>query len=266
MRVVIEEMLFVDVSLTFLILKMTSIILRERNKNALLVSLIGGEIVLLFPRFFAGMLGQIISLFLTSFMLVLLSFDAYSLKELFRIWGTFMISTFVFGGSALFLQNLIGDYPLFIVAIVGMVTYCGCLIVIKSVQRKNRIKDFCYKVKFVDNGIEAEEDGFLDSGNMLYDNITKKPVILVSFDVFHKLYSQINYSSILTKTFDKSSIKNGHYIKINSIGSGGNILVFSVDKVIVGENRIFKNVMVGLSLSGFEKSFGRGVLLHSELV
>lgn len=266
MRVVIEEMLFVDVSLTFLILKMTSIILRERNKNALISSLIGGEIALLFPRFFVGRIVQVIVLVLVSSMLIFLSFDFSSLKDLSRIWGVFVISTFVFGGSALYLQNLIGDYPLFIVAVVGMATYCGCLIVIKSVQRKNRIKNFCYKVKLVDNGIEVEEDGFLDSGNMLYDNITKKPVILVSFDVFHKLYSQINYSSILTKTIDKSSIKNGHYIKINSIGGGGNILVFSVDKVIVGENRIFKNVMVGLSLSGFEKSFGRGVLLHSELV
>ena len=101
---------------------------------------------------------------------------------------------------------------------------------------------------------------------MLYDTITKKPVILVTYDVFHKLYKNISLPSILTKTLDKSSIKNGHYIKINSIGSGTSLLVFTIDEMLVGSDKSFKDVMVGLSFSGFEKSFGKKVLLHSELV
>ena len=38
------------------------------------------------------------------------------------------------------------------------------------------------------------------------------------------------------------------------------------DEVIVDKDKKFKNVMLGLSFAGFDKSFGAKVLLHSELV
>ena len=44
------------------------------------------------------------------------------------------------------------------------------------------------------------------------------------------------------------------------------MLVFSVDEVVVGGEKSFSNVMLGLSFSGFEKSFGKNILLHCDLV
>ena len=53
---------------------------------------------------------------------------------------------------------------------------------------------------------------------------------------------------------------------ISSVGGKGKILVFSVDEVKVGEDKVFKDVMLGLSFSGFEKSFGKNVLLNYEMI
>ena len=263
---VLEMTLFINTILTFLIIKITSAFLRERGENCLLSSLIGGELTLLFPKFYDGVWAKIILIMLTSCLIIFVSFKFSSIKDFLRIWCTFLLSTFVFGGGMLAIKSLIGDFPLFVVFLISATLYLITICVLKSVQRKNLIKTFCYQVKVKDNGKEFEEEGFLDSGNMLYDSITKKPIILVSFDVFHKLYSDVKYSDVITKNIDKTSIKNGHYVKINSLSSAKSIFVFSVDELVVGEDKKFKDVMVGLSLTGFEKSFGKGVLLHSELV
>ena len=262
----LEITLFIEVFLNYLIIKVTGLFLREKPQYAFLSALLVGEISLLFPQIFIGIIGKIILICINSLFIVMITFKCFSVKDFARVWSVFMLTTFVFGGAMLAIQNIAGQFPTFLVLAFATVIYIISYCVIKSVQKKNRIKNFYYKVKLKDNGQEFEEEGFLDSGNMLYDNITKKPVMLISFDVFHKLYKHIPIVSVITKTIDKSSIKNGHYIKINSIGSKTSILIFSVDEVIIGEDKKFKDVMVGLSLSGFEKSFDRGVLLHSELV
>ena len=110
------------------------------------------------------------------------------------------------------------------------------------------------------------EEGYLDSGNVLYDTITKKPIILVTFDVFNKLYQNINYINALTKNFDKSIIKDGHFIKINGVGSGTSILVFTIDEMLINNDKSFKDVAVGLSFSSFDKSFGKKILLNNVLI
>lgn len=266
MKIILELTLLVEIFLNFLIIKITSLVLRERAQNCIFSSIIGGELTLLYPMFFNGLASKIILIILSANLLVFVSFKFKSFKDFLRIYGVFILTTFVFGGGMLAIQNIIGKYPVYLILCFGLVLYICIYCVMRAVQKKNRIKSFCYHVKVRDNGKEFEEDGFLDSGNMLYDNITKKPVVLINFDVFHKLYSNISFSSIITKTLDKSSIKNGHYIKINSIGSKTNILVFTVDELIVGDDKNYKDAMVGLSLSGFERSFGRNMLLHSELI
>ena len=117
----------------------------------------------------------------------------------------------------------------------------------------------------IDGDKVIKEEGYLDSGNVLYDTITKKPIVLVTYDVFHKFYEDVSLMSLITKDVSSCSIKNGHYIKINSVGKGTIILIFTVDQLKVeGDERMYKNVALGVSFSGFEKSFGKNVLLHCD--
>lgn len=266
MQDILEITLFIEIFMNYLVIKLASVFLREKSQNVFLISLLLGEIGILFPQIFVGLIGKILLIFASSFIIVTFCFKCFSIKDFVRTGIVFIVVTFIFGGGIQAIKNIIGEFLVFLAVVFATGIYIVTYIVTKSVQRKNKIKNFYYQVKVIDNGQEFIDEGFLDSGNMLYDNITKKPVVLVDFNLFHKLYSNISFTSIITKTVDKSSIKNGHYIKINSIGSKTKILAFTIDELIIGNDKKYKDVVVGLSLSGFEKSFGKSVLLHSELI
>ena len=266
MEVVVEETLFVGVTLNFFILKLTSTVFREKGK-VLPISALVGEIVSLFsPLFQIHLALKILLGCLTCLLMLCISFKFRSAKHFFALLGVFLLFTFVFGGASEALRSLIGSFPLFLIAIVGLVVYIVCNCVYKFVFRRSRIDSFVYKVKIKDKNLEVEEEGYLDSGNVLYDAVSGQPIMLITFDVFQKIYSNISLSNFITKRYDLSSIKNGHYIKINSVGKGGNMLVFSVDEVVVGKDKSYSNAMLGLSFSGFEKSFGKKILIHCDMV
>lgn len=266
MEVVFELSLCINLFLNSFILKLTGLVLKEKANLWFISALFGSIVSLLSPLFILSITTKIVLQVATSIIMVLISFKYKNLKKFVLIISIFVLVTFVFGGGCLALRETIGDFPLFVVAIVSSVLYFIIKTILRVQRKLNTIKNFTYKIVFKDNGKIIDEEGFLDSGNMLYDSITKKPIILINFDVFHKLYDNVSYLSVISKTFDEGSIKNGHYIKINSIGCGTRMFVFSVDEIKVGEDHSFNNVMLGLSFSGFEKSFGKKVLLHSELI
>ncbi len=265
MEVVVEEAMFVGAALNFLILRLTARILKRRAKLTLLSALVGEIISLFAPLFQIPMWLEFLLSFLTAILMLSISFDFISVKRFSLIVGVFLLSSFVFGGACLAIKTYAGSFPLFLVAVIGAVVYFVCVIICKMVFRQRRRGEYVYKVKIKDKGCLVEEEGYLDSGNVLYDAVSGRPIMLITFDVFHKIYSGISLSKFLTKQYSLSSIKNGHYIKINNVGNGGNMLVFSVDEVVVGEDKSFQNVMLGLSFSGFEKSFGKNILLHCDM-
>ena len=115
------------------------------------------------------------------------------------------------------------------------------------------------------NGKEIKENGYLDSGNVLIDVITKQPIILINFEVFRQIYGDISLIKLISKSIDKK-INGAHYIKLNSIGSGSNVLAFVVDEIVLNNQQSFKNPTLALTFSGFEKSFKANVLLNSQMI
>ena len=265
MKVYIELTLFICVIINSLILKTTSLLLREKCSLFFLSSLFGGVAALFFPSISNNIIVKIFYIICVLNIVLLISFEYLSFKNFLIRIAAFSLCTFLYGGGALALQNIFGKLPLFIVVFIGTIIYLISTIIIKILHKEGIIENFTYKIKIKSNNCELEEEAFLDSGNMLYDSLTKKPVILIDFQLFNKLYKDITLENIITKTFNESSIKNGHYIKINSIGRGGSLFVFSIDELCIENTKIYKDVMAGLSLSGFEKSFGKNILLHSEL-
>ena len=128
-----------------------------------------------------------------------------------------------------------------------------------------RIKSFTYDVLIKANGKEIKENGYLDSGNVLIDVITKQPIILINFEVFRQIYGDISLIKLISKSIDKK-INGAHYIKLNSIGSGSNVLAFVVDEIVLNNQQSFKNPTLALTFSGFEKSFKANVLLNSQMI
>ncbi len=262
MKIVLEETIIIGLFLNSLILKTTSF-MTCRARFKFLSSLVGVAISLVAPLYKLHVLLKLAVIVFTSIIMVLISFKFSSIKNFLLILSIFFLSTFLYGGACYAVMELFGSFPLLVVALIGLATFILYSLAYRIVSHRNRMKNFVYKLKIKDGEKVIEEEGYLDSGNVLYDTITKSPIVLVNFDVFSKLYSGISYLALFTKKINSSSIKNGHYIKINSIGRGTSMLVFTVDELNV-EDKCYKNVSLGLSFSGFERSFGTNILLHCD--
>ena len=266
MEIEIELALFINLCLNSFIIKLSALFLKERARFWFLSSLVGSVIALILPMFSLEWWIKILIIIFTCNIIEAISFEIKSIKQYLVKFAIILFCTFLFGGGCYCVTNLFGELPLIIVCVIGFIIYTISKIIINIQHRKDKIAKFTFNVTLKDGDKVIYEEGYLDSGNVLYDNITKKPIILITFEVFNKLYQNINYINALTKNFDKASVKDGHFVKINGIGSGTSILVFTVDEVILNSEKSFKDVALGLSFSEFDKSFGKKILLNNALV
>ena len=107
---------------------------------------------------------------------------------------------------------------------------------------------------------------YLDTGNILQDTITHKPVVLVNYKMFEKINKDFKLYNFLTKNF--SGLKNAHHITVKTATSNSQLLAFSVDelKICVGESvKTFNKPTLALSkvkITGFDCD----VILNSKLL
>ena len=66
------------------------------------------------------------------------------------------------------------------------------------------------------------------------------------------------------KTKKIKEIKFAHFINFKTLNFDSKILVFEIDKMAVGD-KIFENVMLGLSLQNFNQAFGSDMILHNNI-
>ena len=266
MKIIVELTFLVSFSCSLFVLSLVAKVTKDKLWFSWLGGIFASVISIIYPLFHIEKLMLALLFVATTACVNLICFEYKSLKRFLEREALIAFFTFLFGGACLAVQTFLGSISLYAVTGVSLVVFLSVKTVLRLRQRQAIIDKFTYSVTLKNKGEEFRLEGFLDSGNMLYDTITKKPIMLVDFDVFHKLYGDIPYFKVLTKTFDENLVKNGHYIKVNSLSAGARMFVFSVDEAKIGEDRLVVEPMLGLSLSGFEKSFGRGVLLHSELV
>ncbi|MBQ8443790.1 MAG: sigma-E processing peptidase SpoIIGA [Clostridia bacterium] len=266
MKIVVEYTLATSMMAGLLTLSLAGKILKQKVRLKWLSSLLGGGVSLTYPLFHLSPILKILILIFLLVLITLISFKYRNFSTFLRNFLLIFMLTCLFGGICEAIKGIIGEFSLFIVCVILIASFIVAGFVVKGIDRANKIKQFSYRLKIIDNGKEVEEEGYLDSGNVLKDNVTNKPIILVNYEVFHKLYEGVNYISAVTKSYDFKSFKNGHFVPIKGVGGGGKMLVFSVDELQVGDEKFFKDVMVGLSFSGFEKSFGKGVLLNCEMI
>lgn len=266
MQIEIEQTLILNVFCNSLILKLTGLALRSPARLWFLSALSGGVVALIEPYFSLPVYGRILLQIFVCLMMVCISFEIKPLKKGVQAFFGLIFATFLLGGGCLALENLVGRLPLFLVAVICSVIYFSVAIFINHRRKVEHVRKYTYNVILRDGDKTIYEEGYLDSGNLLYDNITKKPIILVNFDVFHKLYQNINFICAFTKNFDKKQVKNGHFVKINGVAGNSSILVFTIDELKIGDEAVIKDASLGLSFSGFDKGFGKRLLLHSAIV
>lgn len=264
--IVIEYVLIENFIINFFIFTCSAALLHEKIKLKVFASLVAAGLALVFPLFNLSWWASLIIKVFMGAGLVSLCFSFKNLKQFFVDYATFMGFTFLFGGGVFALQQVVGELSL--LAIIGtcfavFLVACG---VIKYILKKRVVDNFRTSVKIIDGEKSIEETGYFDSGNLLYDPISSQPIVLITFDVFAKLYGE-GAMGMFFKKFDEKSLKCGHYISAKCAAGGGKMLVFRVDKLLIGDKQLeFDRPFLGVSMSGFEKAMHSGVLLHSSQV
>ena len=264
MQVVIEYVLIENLLLDYLIIKTTGLFLRKKVRFIFLTSIILSVIALIFPILYLPKLVEFVCKGLLGLLVSFVIFKDKSFKELAKNFLAFMFTTFLYGGFAYMVECSFGKLPLIIIMALGVISYFCVKIILNSREKREKIAKFSFDVKIFDGSKEVSVKGFLDSGNFLKDPATNKNVIIITFDVFKELFSEVRMDEVLSGREFKE-IKLGHFITCNGASGTDKMFVFLVDKVETSEHEV-KNACLGLSLVNFEKTLKSSVLLNSDFL
>ncbi len=249
--------------INLIILKTTAVVLNEDVKWIFLSSFLGANLVAILPHFFLSKTGMIVYSLGVSIWFICLSFDFKTLKKFLRLYSTYVLLIVCCFGIAILLKDYVGTTSIIVLlcGVIGM--YCVVKFVARQSRRKRSIEAFCSEVEMVERGISTKWKAFLDSGNLLFDPLTDKPVNLVNYRVFNNLFGkQITLEDVIKRTDKVKRLKMAHYIRFSTLNNSDSILVFQIDKLKIGE-RVEKDAVFGLSLKNFNSAFGSDVILHN---
>ena len=270
MQVVIEYVLIENFIINFFILKTCETFMKEKASLKILNCIFGAIFALAFPLFNLTVFGELLCKVLVGAIMVCISFSFKTIYRFLYIYFAFAMMTFVFGGVTSALMQLVGNTSVFVIITICGVAFACVNIFMRSYNKKKIIKNFRYCVRLFFNGKHIDETGYFDSGNILYDSITNKPIILITPSVFERVTGENYYEFVLKNKDPASKLKNCHYVAASTSMSQGKILVFELDKlqIIAKDNEIkeYDGVFVGLSFADFSKSFDSDLLLHSSLI
>lgn len=198
--------------------------------------------------------------------MVCIALKPNTLKELLKQLLIFYMTSFVFGGAAIFLiyfikpyeaqiknGNYMGKYILQVVFLGGIVGFTIVVIAFKVIKSKLSSNDIFYNVEIYIEGKKIETKAMIDTGNMLKEPITNTPVIIVEHTLLYDIISkQIlnnideillgNFNNIDDKTKEKYVTKL-KFIPFSSIGkANGMLLGIKADKLIIKNEEETKEI------------------------
>jgi len=149
--------------------------------------------------------------------------------------------------SSIFTQKIAKKYQILVIFLT--ILYIFAIFKLARVIEKNRfLKKFLTNVSFYFNGKHIYLYGLIDSGNMLFDPLTRKPVVLVSKDSLRKYFSKIEIDEMIKSNFRK--------VRCDTIsGSGYEIPIFKVEKFLIKGDEENRKVLclIGIVNHRFEK-------------
>ena len=219
-KMYIELIIIFNIYIDFLLLLMTSLLVKRRIKlkNLIISSILGGiSSIILFLNI--SILKLLITSFIISLIIVKIAFAT------FKFLPCFYLNSIILGGLIFFLNNYLnltvfGNYiSLFLITPIILAIY------------KNKVKDLRenynlnYQVIINYKGKKIILNSFLDTGNTLIDPYFKRPVILINDDIlksdkyFYIPYSTITESGIIKAIYLKE-IEIIGFKKVNNVVIG----------------------------------------------
>lgn len=281
MEIVIEYVLIDNVVINFLILWLSALVLRiDGRRHWFFVSaLFGAGISLVSPLLSLPIWLSIVFKLLLGFVIARIGLGAKGFKKNLLFFSIFLIMTAVVGGACFGIVFLFGgtfdsgfltvynmEIPVGVVLLLASLVCFGVGRIIKILGRKKLVGDFIFQGEILNNGKNAKFDVFLDSGNTLFDPIFNKPVLIVEFSVFSKVFD-VPFEKVIARKISETEIENSHYIDYGTAAGKGKMLVCEVENFSIayeGKTTEFKNVAVGLSFAKFQKCYDCRALMGAE--
>lgn len=275
MIVYIEYVLLNNFLVTLMLLVSTNILLKQKSNKlrVILACLLGAGMAIVYP--ICNLSGIVLLLLKTmvGFLISATAFKNCGLKKLFVNFVIFMFLTALYGGINLMIYFAVyGDFsqsktlPLPIILFsIFTITYFVKQISM-HIYNKKKIAEFIYEIELVNNNKKVKTNAYLDSGNVLCDPETNTPIVVINFKIFNKLFNDFSPMKLMKKQID--NLKNGHYIKVSTVTTNGEMLVFSIDNLILkmpNGDKTIVSPMLGLTQTSF-KHLCCDMLLNPKLI
>ena len=258
-----------------IILYASAIILKIKPKTirVILASAIGSIYAIITYVTELHIYTSIISKGILSIIMVYVGFNPQSIKRLFKQVFIFYLTSFVFGGVALYLiyvikpQNalirngmFVGDYVLKVIFLGAIVAFVIIKIAIKIIKTKINSKDMYCNIKIKINEQVVSTKAMIDTVNLAKEPITNTPVVIVESSLLYDILPKEilnNLDMILGGDLSKipEKIQSKYISKLrcipfSSLGKqNGMLLGIKADEIEVEkeeDKKITKNVIIGI--------------------
>ncbi len=234
MIIYIDLLIIINFLFDFLLLLTINIALKRYSKiYRLILASIFGELTLLslwIP--FSSIVFTILKIIM-GIIMVLIAFGYKNIKyTCYNVIYLYMTSV-ILGGFVYYLNiEFTSLNYLIILLIAPIILY----VFIKSMKVLKEIKNYYYKVKIVfRDTYELNMTGFLDTGNKLFDPITKKPIILIN----------------KKKMKGCIQIRSPMYVPYNALNHHGLLECIKPEYIMINDKKL-TNYLIGLSEESFK--------------
>ena len=216
---------------------------------------------------------SIISKVILSIIMVYVSFNPQSIKKLFKQVFIFYLTSFVFGGVALYLIYVIepkkalirngmfvGDYVLKVIFLGAIVAFIIIKIAIKIIKTKINSKDMYCNIRIKISGQIVSTKAMIDTGNLAKEPITNTPVVIVESSLLYDILPKEILNNLdmilggdlskIPKKIQSQYMSKLRCIPFSSLGKqNGMLLGIKADEIEVEreeDKKITKNVIIGI--------------------
>lgn len=276
--------------MNFLILYATSIILKIKPRiiRIIISSAVGSIYAVITYITELTIYTSIISKGVLAIVMIYIAFNSPKIKEMGKQVVIFYLTSFVFGGVALyliyfikpqeiFIKNglFVGEYVLKVVFLGAIMAIAIIKISFKFIKFKINSKDMYCNIKLKINKKEIETIAMIDTGNLAKEPITNTPVVIVESSLLHSSIPQSiidNIDNILAGNLDfvpEEYIPRLRCIPFSSLGKkNGMLLGIKADEIIVEneETKINRNVIIGIYDQSLTKRGEYRALIGLELI
>ena len=247
MKVYIEFIFILNLWIDFLLLLSLTLVLKKKTslKKIIIASTLGSSLSFIFLLNISTNISLLYK-FIISIIMIIISFNFNDFKTFIQdIIYFYLLSIILAGFIYLVRENIIIDtfisnfIVLLIISPIVLYSY------VKIAKKERDIYSKLCNVSFIYNKKKYNFTGFIDTGNRLYDQYKHRPVILLHSDNI-----KISYKRAILVPYETAS--------------GESIIKCFIPEKLVIDNRIYENILIGLSSKKFNID-GVDMILHSDI-